>query len=497
MTLPRGSAFVLALAVLLAPSAGGQAVQNIVLRNSFNPIGAGARGLGMGGAFIGVADDGTAASFNPAGLAQLRRSELAAVGFDDHVRTTRADLASGRTLTESARHRRPDFFGLAVPFDAGGRNLTVQLSYQRAVDLFGQGAATTRDTVPLRELGIALNGNADVRGEIAPEQEGAFETASVSAAYQATRRLSLGLTLNYWFADWTARGRAVFAISGAPPAAALIRSDTRSFVQKQSVRALSLNTGMLLRYPWLSLGGVLRLPFGGRYELEETGQLVTTTAGRGAVSTPVAVSMENTLDWPLSAGLGLALRPLRGLTLAGDYSKSYWSRATLRDVVDGALLTAVETAADGSAVTAFRDRNFFDLNPASLTATEDTTQRRAGIEYLVTVPRLVIPLRAGVFRDESPVRDLSSNEARRIEGWTLGTGLNFSRVVLDVAFERRRSEGVVGLQLRRGQGSSAASTERVREDRIVASLILRLGADDPIKRLLRRLFVGPEESGDN
>lgn len=49
-----------------------QAVQNIVLRNSFSPIGAGARGVGMGGAFIAVADDGSAATFNPAGLAQLR-----------------------------------------------------------------------------------------------------------------------------------------------------------------------------------------------------------------------------------------------------------------------------------------------------------------------------------------------------------------------------------------------------------------------------------------
>ena len=42
-----------------------QAVQNIVLRNSFSPLGAGARGVGMGGAFIAVADDGTAATFNP------------------------------------------------------------------------------------------------------------------------------------------------------------------------------------------------------------------------------------------------------------------------------------------------------------------------------------------------------------------------------------------------------------------------------------------------
>ena len=56
----KRSLVALAFLALLPALASAQAVQNIVLRNSFNPIGAGARGLGMGGAFIGVADDGTA-----------------------------------------------------------------------------------------------------------------------------------------------------------------------------------------------------------------------------------------------------------------------------------------------------------------------------------------------------------------------------------------------------------------------------------------------------
>ncbi|MGA1863612.1 MAG: hypothetical protein ACMUHX_00970 [bacterium] len=41
-----------------------------------NPVGSGARAMGMGGAFIGVADDATAASWNPAGLLQLRQPEI-------------------------------------------------------------------------------------------------------------------------------------------------------------------------------------------------------------------------------------------------------------------------------------------------------------------------------------------------------------------------------------------------------------------------------------
>lgn len=43
---------------------------------SYLKIGLGARSAGMGGAFTALADDGSAAHWNPAGLAQSRRSEL-------------------------------------------------------------------------------------------------------------------------------------------------------------------------------------------------------------------------------------------------------------------------------------------------------------------------------------------------------------------------------------------------------------------------------------
>ncbi len=42
----------------------------------FLSLGVGARALGMGGAFVGVADDATACFWNPAGLSQLNRKQL-------------------------------------------------------------------------------------------------------------------------------------------------------------------------------------------------------------------------------------------------------------------------------------------------------------------------------------------------------------------------------------------------------------------------------------
>lgn len=53
--------------------------QRIEIGSTPNPVGSGARALGMGQAFIGIADDATAASWNPAGLIQLERPEISVV----------------------------------------------------------------------------------------------------------------------------------------------------------------------------------------------------------------------------------------------------------------------------------------------------------------------------------------------------------------------------------------------------------------------------------
>lgn len=507
----------LALA-LPAASSHSQAIQNVVLRNSFNPLGAGARGLGMGGAFIAVADDGTAASFNPAGLTQLRRSEIAVVGFRDRLSSNltfvRQDTGAGSS-SSSSTHGAPDFAGVAVPFEVNGKRLTVQLSYQRRVDLFGRGAVVTQDNFPLSELGLTprdLGLPASFRfgtliADIKPEQVGAFHTLAASGGYQITSRLSLGVALDYWIGEWTARGEgrfrllAVNATGGGerPPQVLELSGSDGTFDFEQSLRGLNVTTGLLLRYPRLSLGGVLRLPFAGDYSLAETGRSEERELGQPTIIEERDVSMRSRLRWPRSAGVGIALRPWRGVTLAADYSRSQWSRASIEDVPDGALLTNAATPdATGVAQTRFQDLNFFDLQPSSQTTTLDTSQWRAGAEYLLSLPRVVVPLRGGLFRDRSPVRQIGSQQGRRIRGFTLGTGLNFSRFVLDVAFERRRSEALVGLVFRGGeaQAQNVAPRESVREDRIVASLIYRFGgADDPLQRALRFLFVGAEDGG--
>ena len=67
-------------AALLAAGARGQSSAEVNAGTDYNFGSPGARSLGVGGAFIGIADDATAAYTNPAGLLNITRPQFAAEG---------------------------------------------------------------------------------------------------------------------------------------------------------------------------------------------------------------------------------------------------------------------------------------------------------------------------------------------------------------------------------------------------------------------------------
>ena len=75
-----------------------QQIERVEIPSSLNPVGSGARALGMGGAFIAVADDATSASWNPGGLIQLETPETSVVGFFFHRSETQRNLSMWEVL---------------------------------------------------------------------------------------------------------------------------------------------------------------------------------------------------------------------------------------------------------------------------------------------------------------------------------------------------------------------------------------------------------------
>ena len=86
--------------------------QSISRTNFSGVIGSGARAFGMGGAFIAVADDATAASWNPGGLGQLERPEFSFVLRDQKYGTLYPAMQS-----EHIFYGPQDFSGGSFAFD--------------------------------------------------------------------------------------------------------------------------------------------------------------------------------------------------------------------------------------------------------------------------------------------------------------------------------------------------------------------------------------------
>ncbi len=92
MTIQRSA--VLLVAVLVASHGGGAAWAGDKYAAEFLKIGVGARALGMGEAFVAVADDGTAGYWNPAGLVFVRQQEVSALHAEQFGALVNYDFVS-------------------------------------------------------------------------------------------------------------------------------------------------------------------------------------------------------------------------------------------------------------------------------------------------------------------------------------------------------------------------------------------------------------------
>ena len=96
-----------------------------------NTFGLGARAMGMGGAFVSIADDFTTLYWNPAGLAQIRKFELFS-SFSHNEMNTETQFAQARETTDAGRSKtRPNSIGLVYPLYTTRGGMAIAIGYNR------------------------------------------------------------------------------------------------------------------------------------------------------------------------------------------------------------------------------------------------------------------------------------------------------------------------------------------------------------------------------
>lgn len=411
------------------PSAAGLLSLAEIGRLGFTVQGAGARALGMGGAFIGVADDATAASHNPAGLAQLRTFEASLVAGQQspHIEFTgaRPNLAAGwsdpmpsqgpNTYSGKAA-RKVEFLSFTLPAQVGGRNLVTQISYQ---DVFDLDTRMDHSVAVLYPTGDPLGGpsTASLREDI--RQSGRLGLTTFSLAYEFSPRILAGLSYNRWSGNWIFQSRHQMAYSFGVEEGGLIRVDQRFEGQ-------NANLGLMWRSETVRVGLTYRTGFTGTYRV--TGSYDDGQGTEFPVNNPESVG----LRWPWTFGVGASWRPIPELMVALDWSKTPWSQANFK-------------ASEGSSLSG---RNLFnpylvnagtDQSPdysAPLPMVPDTTALHVGAEYLFFWGNRILPVRVGWFREPQPHLDNVTGTTRVLRGLTLGVGVKQGPLSFDVAYKR-------------------------------------------------------------
>ena len=432
-------------------------------RTGITVEGAGARAMGMGGAFIAVADDATAATFNPAGLAQLLKPEFSCVAqglqrrvsYQDFETTTQGrQLAVGDSLIGHT-HFDPLLISAMVPLRVAGRNLAIQLSAQRAFTM-GEG-----DSRSVQETPLAAGQPVQVNQSI--HQSGQIDVYSLAVAYECSQRILLGVTYNQWRGRWDLDTGSVQTSGGS--------TSSLRFRQGNGLNGQNFNLGLLWRWPTWTLGLVHGTAFRADYSFNTT--LDTTVP----VTVPPATSVSGVgLHWPDFTGLGLAFRPTDQWLVTGDIQHTAWSQARFLN-------------ADRS----LNGLNFFDLTRSGYG--QDATVVRLGAEKVwVSSGGLLVPLRFGASREPQPLVDPLTGEQRVMLGLALGSGCKWGPYTLDLAYRyawarRRASQFLAVDQILAGSNTSSVGVERTVEQRLEMTFIMQLDRQ-PVDRVLRHLFVG-------
>ena len=429
--------------------------QELEISVSPSPVGSGARAAGMADAFVAVADDATAASWNPAGLVQLERPEISIVGSFNSIHE-RLSAPGHPEFRTSASDENYDLNYLSVayplPFLIAGRNACVSLNYQRKYDFS-------------RSFKVDYHRSATIGGHMRPtplfskttldfRQKGGLSTITPAAAIELTNRLSVGLAVNLWrpsfLADNSWQQDTSYRTSTFLDLTTFLGSlNTREKYEK--FRGTNVTAGLL----WAPTH---RINIGLRYDSAFTGR--TDYSSRMDFVSSLLPSLTNSsvfhdhslqtrkerryVRFPASAAIGTAFRANDRLTVSMDVTRTNWKDFYVEDS-DGYRYSLVD----------FGRMNNTLVRPRF----KPTWTVRLGAER-VLIPKqpteelgALWSLRGGLFYDEQPATgrhqdfrrlfSYGTGKPERFYGFALGAGvLAGRRVNIDIAYQLRFGNNV-------------------------------------------------------
>ncbi|MGA1867874.1 MAG: OmpP1/FadL family transporter [bacterium] len=371
--------------------------------NTPNPVGSGARALGIGGAFIAVADDATAASWNPSGMIQLKRPEISFVGDIFSWNANHKDV--GTDAGSEERHL--NYLSMVMPFELFRMNMVCSLNYQKLYEfskkyeVYSQQASPTASTL-----------------RISKKQNGALNTLSPAFAIQLLPCLYFGATANFWrkkeLDDYWENSS---IIEEEEVAAQGVVRTTGKYYEHYGFSGFNFHIGLLWKITqYIHCGGVYKAPF--EADIDHEYQLVSMVEHSDAPTSNTYDYQTGknrfTLHMPTSYGIGVRFQPKDTYLIACDIYRTHWEDYILH-YPTGEEISPINN----------KKKEKADIHPVN--------HIHIGGEYFFLRDVMTIPLRFGLFYDPEPTEGGEDD----FYGMSMGMGIAKENYAFDIAYQYR------------------------------------------------------------
>lgn len=428
-------------ALILATTACGQE-QGL----SFNFFGGGARSEGMGQAFLAVSDDGTAGSWNPAGLyIQERTMMVFSYGFlmPRGELSYYIDNALYETYSHGGSYGAINYWNVLSPVRIKGHHVVMNMSYARNFDTYYKFS----ENLFRGWMGNEPNAFLD--------KQGGVSSINLSMGTRIYKQLSFGVAGNLYtgrvVTEETRKfSRDIYTFYGN----ATYASDVRS-IDSTSFSGFNTTIGFMYTGDAFKVGAVIKTPFNLKGESDSTLYMLSTRNDIGVgqddswgifqTDTVYVDNMTSRMEMPLVVGLGLSYQVNDNWLAAGDIEYRKFSGKKVKN------LEALFITPGGDTEERFytRDPNWSNV-----------IQFRIGTEYILNTAKGDIPLRAGFRNEAFPEGNISGYEVvydgakgnpvndstrisyifnfndEQVKGYSIafGTGIHWSQILLDLAY---------------------------------------------------------------
>jgi long-chain fatty acid transport protein len=391
------------------------------LANGLNLNGLGAKAVAMGGAFVGLADDFTAVFWNPAGAAQFDKKYIGFYGTDIIPSMTyklEAPSPIGPVTLVDAKSVTEHFLaGMFAYYHPINENLVAGFAVYAPSGLGIEWPGEDLANISGPPL-FPPNPNIKWRSKIF------LLSLSPLLAFKLSDQVMFGATLNINYGSFeTAQygGAATIPTGAPPPFPPVLNFDLGQQALDMTGWGIGATFGLMVKpSEMFSLGVTFRtpqkIPFKGK-----------TTVDGVPLLGPVIGQLDSTTDveadvtWPMWLCGGIAVKPIKSLTLTFDAQYTQWSKMDEIEINFSDPIWAQFMA--------ISEGNKLKLH------WDSKVQFRFGAEFMASEK---FAIRGGYYFDPSPAPDSTMNILLPIADfhcYAIGLGYDINGVVIDLGFE--------------------------------------------------------------